>query len=384
MGLVMPASAGSWTAAGSTQLGSNYDDNVQLTTINPIGGWFNSAAFSGQLLFQNDQLNFHVDPRLVVTRYQSETNLNRTERYLGLSTQFNNERGLTNLVLMGSEDTTLTSELGLTDFSVVNKRHRGGSATLSVARSFTESMGLSAQAYASVNKYLDAEDTGLYDYNYGSLVVTGNYQATERSSFFVQTTAGKIVVPVQTKRLFGVVPFKDGGSSYDKVNLSAMLGYRLSINPRWNATVYYGPSQFRTVSSVANSYSYSFNLGHKYELSNLNASYSREVGASGYGSLSQRDQINFSWSRPISERLVTDWIVSSVHSRNVLDNANLETNALQYSDVTGSFGWLINQQWKLSLSAGYSRQKSKYSEVAADRHHAALNVTWNGMAHRVN
>ena len=382
VGAVMPASGGSWSVAGVTQLSSSYDDNVQLTPTNPIGGWFNAAALSGQLKFQDDRFNFQMVPRLVATRYQSESELNRTERYVDLTTQWNNERGSTDLALMGTEDTTLTSEFGLTNFSVVNKKHRSGAAALNLSRTLTENLAISAQAYAAVNKYLDAKDTGLYDYNYASLAVTGSYQATERSSFLIQTTATKIVVPLQKKTLFGF-EVEDGGSRFDKVNLSAMLGYSLNINPRWKATLYYGPSQFRTYSSVDKSYSYSFNVNHKYELTNLNTSYSREVGASGYGSLSQRDRINFSWSKPISEKLVTSVIATSVHTRNVLPDASLETNTLQFSDVTGDLGWLINQFWKLSISAGYSRQQSKNSETTAERNHAALNVTWNGMAHRV-
>lgn len=375
-GAVVPVYAGAWTAAGRTQLSTSYDDNVLLTPETHIGGWYSAADLSAQLQFEADQVVFRADPRLLATRYQSETNLNRTERYLTLFGQFTSELAINSLTLSAAQDTTLTSELGLTGFAAVNKKHRTSAATFNTTHAFNEFVDGSLQLYATTNRYLDAQGTGLIDYNYGSALLNVNYKFTERSSFFLQTSAGKLQVPSQANTIAGL--------DYNKTNLAAVLGYSVMMSPRWKATVYWGPSQVRTGYAVASGSDYSVSVTRKSELMSLATSFTRDVTPSGYGLLSRRDQARLDWNQPLTERWATNWSLISVRTRNVLTDGSLELNSVNYRDLTGGVSWLYSPTWTVSLSAGYTRQQVQGLDVAANRHHAALNISWNGLARRLN
>lgn len=376
--VVSPVWAGAWTTSGNAQLSSSYDDNVLLTVTNPTGGWFNAADVSGRLAFEKDQLIFHVDPRLLATRYKSETDLNRTERYLTVFGQYATLQSVSSLNVTAAQDTTLTSELGLTGLSAANKRHRSESATLNTRYFFNETVDANLQLYATANRYLDAEATGLSDYNYGSAVLNANYQHSDQSAFFLQSTVGHLQVPIQQKS-FGFI----GGSEYSKTNLSAVLGYNWLLNPLWEVTVSAGPSQVRTKTAVASGQEYSLKLTRKSELMTLDTAFNRDVTPSGYGLLSRRDRVQFVLSQPVSERWLTRWLLTSVRTRNIGNDGALDFGILDYRDFTGYIGWRYSPTWTVSLSAGYARQQTQGSDSAAGRRHAALNISWNGLPHRL-
>ena len=373
-GSAAPVYAGAWNYSGRTQLSSTYDDNILLSAGNQyapiLSATAGAADVSGRLQFQDDTLLWQLDPRFLATRYNGEQALNHTEKFLTMLTQFTGERSINALTLTGTEDTTLTSEIGLTGLSAVNKKHRTVTANLNSTWRYNEFIDGGVQLSAYENRYFDKQGTGLVDYDYGTATVNANYRMTERSQFFLQTSVGKLQVPDL--------------NVYDKTNLSAVLGYSTQFSQRWLGTVYYGPSQVRANGSKANGTVYSASLSRKSELTNLSMSYTRDVTPTGYGQFGRRDQVQLALNQPLSERWATNWTVTSIRTRYITATGNLELNTVNYGDVAGNLSWSISPTWTLSLTAGYTRQTVQTVTSAAERNHAALNISWNGLMHRLN
>lgn len=359
------AQAGVWNIAGQGSVGANYDDNVRLSSSNQVADWSGVADASGTLSYQDDAFLFQVNPRVLTARYDVEHAFNRTEEYLTLLVQKTTETGGSSVSLSGTQDTTLTSEPGFTGLSDVNKKHRVGSVTVANSWNLTERMVASTQVYASANRYLDAQLTGLVDYNYGSGVVSASYDWTERSSFTLQASIGKLQVP--------------DIAAYDKVNMSVTLGYRVHFANKWNAELSFGPSKIRTEGRSDTGTVYNASLIHDAELTHINLSVDRDVTPNGYGLLSRREQLRFGLTRELSARWVTDWSATVSRNQNVLPAGGIAQDAVNYADVTGNLGWRMTPTWSVALVAGYTRQRISNVQLAAERQHIALNLTWNGL-----
>lgn len=364
------AQAGVWNVVGQGSLGVNYDDNVRLSSSNQVADWSGVADASGSLSYQDDAFLFQVSPRVLAARYDVEHTSNRTEEYLTLLAQKTTETGNASVSLSGTQDTTLTSELGLTGLSDVNKKHRVGSVTMENSWNLTERIVASTQVYASASRYLDAQLTGLVDYNYGSGVVSASYDWTERSSFTLQASAGKLQVP--------------DIEAYDKVNLSVTLGYRARLASQWNVALSFGPSKIRTEGRTDTGTVYNASLTHDAELMHINLSVNRDVTPNGFGLLSRREQIRLGLTRELGARWVTDWSATVSRNQNVLPAGGIAQDAVTYADVTGNLGWRMTPTWGVALVAGYTRQRVGGSQLTAERQHAALNFTWNGLVRPLN
>lgn len=365
----VPVQAGVWNTAGQGQVGVNFDDNVRLTTDKPTAAWNGVADLSGQLLFQDDAFVWRLSPRVRAVRYDGERVLNRTEQYLTMSAQKKSERGSSSLSLNGTQDTTLTSELGLTGLAEVNKKHRSASVTLSNAWNLNERFNTNAQLYLSANRYLDAELTGLVDYNYGSALLSVGYNWTERSVVSLQASLGKLEVP--------------DNAAYDKTNQAVTLGYGVQLAPRWHANISYGPSQVRTRNRSDRGTVYDAGVTRKSELSDLSLTISRDVTPTGRGSLTRREQMRLGLNQALGERWSSSWSVTAVRNRDLLPESGQTLSAVNYGDITGSLSWRMSPTWNLSLSAGYTQQRVDDGERTAERRHAALNISWNGLTRRL-
>lgn len=359
------AYAGAWNMAGQALAGGSYDDNLRLASANQVADESVMADVSGAFSYQDDAFLLRLNPRVLAVRYDSEREFNRTEQYLTAQTQKTYETGSLSASLSGTQDTTLTSELGLTGLSEVNKKHRVGVITMAGSRNMTERVAVSAQAYASASRYLDAQQSGLVDYNYGSASLSASYDLTRRSNVELQTSAGQLKVP--------------DSAAYDKVNLSATLGYRVQLAPRWRAELSLGPSQIRTQGRTDTGSIYDASLTHDSELTTFSLALTKDVTPNGFGLLSRREQFRLSLTHSLSERWVTDWSAALIRNQNVLPSGGLEQALVTYSDITGSLKWRYTPTWGIALTAAYARQRIGDVQLAAERRQVSLNITWNGL-----
>jgi hypothetical protein len=359
------ARAGAWSTAGQGSIGINYDSNARLSAVDEVADNSAVADVSAALSYQDDAFVFRASPRLVAVRYDHDRSLNRTEQYLTLQSQNTTEQGSGSLTVSGTQNTTLTSEPGFTDRAQVNKQHREADFSINHSRDLTERFSLSGQLTATLSRYVDAESTGLIDYDYGSAGLSSSYDWSTRSRLILQASMGKLQVPHV--------------EAYDKTNLSATLGYRLQISPRWTTSISFGPSQIRTPDRVDNGTVYNVTLAHESLLTNFNFSLTRDVTPNGFGLLSRHEQVRLGLTRALGERWSTDWTLSASRNQNVLPEGGVEQERVTYGDLSGALRWRMTPTWSVAIAAGYSAQHLSNDAPAAERTHGSLNITWNGL-----
>ena len=361
-----PVYAAAWILSEQASANVGYDDNVRLSTINVAVATNISSNVSAHWVRQSDALSWSIDPHLAVIRYTDYSMLNHSEEGVVVTGQQQTERRNSTVSFNWVQDTTLTSELGFTGFSEVNKRHQASVLTVSQTEQWSERFDVQTQLYAASNRYIDAANTGLVNYNYGSAQLSGDYALTERTQLSLDSSIGKLQVP--------------GISNYGKTNASVMLSYSAVFADRWHAKLSYGPSSVRSERSNDQGTVYAVNISRKSATSNLQLAISRDITPTGQGVLTRRQQFTLSASRALSERLSTSITGILVKNDSQFLTNNLNFYGVRYSDLTANLSWNWTPTLTVSLSAGHSDQRIEQAARTAMRNHAALNITWSGLA----
>ena len=372
--LLTLAQADEITMSGAAAVNASYNDNL-LMNEDRVGGWYARAEASARFRWAADQaLSIGVEPRIASSRYQDRPDLDHTQRYLTMALQSSAEKTGQNLTLSGLEDSTLTSELGVTGLAAVNKTHRSASAVYATNHFFSPSLEGALQLSSSIDRYLDAVGTGLIDYQYSTGSATINYKLSDRSAALIQVGAGVLLVPNQSNLI--------AGNDYDKKDFDVMIGLTHSITPQWKASISAGPSQVRSSQSVDKGSAYNAALTHTSESMTMNLQLGRDVTPNGYGVLSRRSQVKFDVNKTINEKLSSGISLVSVRNNYLKTDNDKAVVAVDYREINGNIRWAFYQTWSLAFSAGYAWQDQGTRE--AKRNFASLAISWKGLDQRLN
>ncbi|HVY23369.1 MAG TPA: hypothetical protein VG962_08475 [Steroidobacteraceae bacterium] len=364
------AHAAVWTGSAQGGVHAGYDDNVRLSVNALPATVYDSADLGAHLALQNETVAWSLDPRISVERYRNYHELDRTDTFINTAIQQQSETSQSSLAVGWTRDTTLTSELGLTGLAEVNKHHEATSVTLAHVAQWTERFDTQSQVFITGNRYMDAGNTGLVNYNYGAADIAFGYALNERSRLSLDGSIGRLDVP--------------GFSLYGKTNQSIMLSYSVSFAERWQGKFSAGPSQVRSEFSRESGTVYEFSLNRKSETSTLQLRLSRDITPTGQGVLTRRKQITLSATRSITQRLTATLNGSQVQNDSLLLFNSFNFYGVRYSDVNASLSWAWTPTCVVSLSAGHTEQRLDNSEAKARRNYVSLGVSWNGLTHTLH
>ena len=356
-----------WNGQGQGSVSAGYDDNVRLATTTTSTVRYVSAVAAGHLALQNESLVWAFDPHLSSTRYDHLDEFNRSETSLASSLEQQGEKGTNSLVVNWVQDTTLTSELGHTEFTTINKRHQATSLTAANTQQWSERFSTQSSLYAATNHYMDADRTGLVNYEYGSALASIGYALSLQSQISLDGSIGKLRVPHFAQDT--------------KTNQSVMLSYTLVFAERWNTKLSFGPSQVRSELSTESGTVYEFSINRKSELSSLQLKLARDITPSGQGVLTRREQFSLSASRALSERWNSGVNVSVIRNDSLLLSNSFNFYGVRYSDTSVNLSWRWTPQISLSLYGGHIEQRVQGADRTAARNYATLNLGWYGLGH---
>ncbi len=365
--------AAAWGWNGQSQLASYYDDNVSLAVAKPIQSWSSSLNLAGSLTRHDDAFTWQVAPRINVVRYggkPANKAYDREDQMLSSSFLWRSERGSTRIVLDGTQDTTLTSELGLTGFTQANKLHRSGTATVVRTWRASELHSLNVQLAHNVSRYVDAKFTGLVDYDYTSATLGWQYSLNPLSGVFTNVSAGQLRV----RDLDG----------YDKLNMQAVLGYRRFIGEHGQIELSLGPSSVRNDTRTQRGLTYSAEYSYRAEKSTLSVNASRSTTPTGRGWLSVRDLLVLNNHYPWSERWFSSTSLTVSRNHYVLPDADLDTADVNYAALQTGLGWRMTPSFDVVLAASYARQQVAGTDESANRRQAILTLSWRGLDRELN
>jgi len=358
--------ASEWSATPQLSAHGDYWDNPRLVygggnTVEGI-----TAELSAAIARRTESSEIDISPSIRVRRYSGEDHLDGTDDSLRIFAKKLNE--LTTWMASGTalRDSTLTSELGTTGITQVNKRRDYFDLSLSPTFQVTERSKLSVSLSGLSVQYEDNNAfTGLLDYKYASASITGIRDLSERSQLAIAISAGRNFVPD--------APFNE------MKNYNATLQYIYQWDPTWSVILWAGPSRVTSESSSENGQIYGGSLHHQGELFTIDGSAERNTRPTGSGVIEQVDVVTLTDSLRIAERLSGGIGVSYTRSQESARVIQFRPPGVRYVHVDANLTWQWTERLNVTLSAGRNTQRSDFQGQQAEGYIVSLGFNWTGI-----
>jgi len=359
------AFAAEWTVVPSGQLVTQSEDNARLKSDDGR----TSSALGAQAVMQiqrrTERMNLSFTPRVGVLRYQNDSGLDRDEQQLDAKGQWVGENVTWDGTLAAARDTTLTSELGTTGLTQVNRRHEGIDLMLQPAWRLTERVTVGTSAMWEINRYPGSDQTQLQNYQYGNLSLFASRAFTDRTTITVSAAAGHLNA-------------EQTGSDSDNANVRLQLSHVWS--PLWTMTLAAGPSWVRTDIRSEQGVIYNASLLRALEGGSLALNVGKSVSPSGRGVLTEVENATLSYGGQWTEHLSGGLSLGYVHRSDAIPAFGFEFNDVRYARAGANLAWRMTPSWQLSLSGGNTAQRVRESDTARG-YDVRFSVSWTGDTH---
>ncbi len=362
--------AADWSETLDANLNAAYDTNPALVPGSSIADQSAQLTVDGNLAAQTERDQFTLTPRFSIIRFEQETGLDYQTAALNLAFQQNLERGQWSLTGQALTDSTVTSELGLTGITEINRRHYAGNVSLGYQYLVTERLSWQVQGSWQNTHYTDAAQFGLTNYQYESLELGPAWSFTDRllGSLFFEADE----ISPQSE-----VPEKDYSATAQlKRKLTEQYTWRVSAG----ATRVDVNGAYDTTSGV-------FELGASRQTERVqwDVAVRRSVLPIGLGLLAREDQASLAIAVSTSERSTLNLSFNAIRSDPVslvlYLNPFISLNYLVYAGaswgaVNGEWKYNFSPHWALSLACSQSRARNNNAPQWANGNQARLGVVW--------
>jgi hypothetical protein len=356
------AHAADWHLPPTISLNAEYNDNpwLRYQGVQAVTGGVLDISLPLQAKSERTEFQAVADGRLF--RYNDPL-FSHNDGKLDLSLKDVGERSTFAGTANWTHDTTLTSELGTTGLTAVDKRHTHFDASLSpqVRLSARDLMGLSLAAES--NHYEEAALTGLVAYRYASALVGYQRQTDPVTLIGVGFQAAKLFVPERTalESTNDVLRFTVSHAFSERLSFEAFAGPTLA---RQHAFETRGAAGQLAVKYVGLRTDLSLQVG-------------RQLAPTGYGTLTEQTSVAVSMARRLTEKLSSVTTLSYLDT-NYLFGTTTTTFRYRVSDwrVDQGLTWQWTERVALSLAASETRQAIDLVASHAQRFTANLGVSW--------
>lgn len=360
------------TTAYRTGRAADWQD---LLVANLTGGWvsnpsllpdvsqgdrFASLTLSGTGALSTEVSQLTFAPRLAVTRYDMFKNLNTDTGAVDAAYTRTFERGKWTFSAEALVDSTLTSELGLTGITNINRRHEAYSGTTSYESSPQERLSWFANGLWASNRYIDAASVGLEAYRY----VSANLGPTW--SFSDRVSSSLVLGADQTST--------QSSPNQDTHSASLRVNSQWSERSAWSlqagtTQVDAGPSHSTAALLVLTASS----TGERYH---WDASLRHDVSPIGLGTLARTDRATFNLHTALSERSELNFYCNLIRSA--------PASIAQFTVYNGAEWAQLGAEWHRQLTgnfdaiAGFSRAHARSGTAVpwADQTQIRLSILW--------
>ena len=364
------ALAADWSESLEAAANVAYATNPQLQPGSKVGDQVALLAVDGSTSVQTERGQLSATPRFSITRYERETGLDIDTGSLDFSYLQKLERGQWTLSGQALTDSTVTSELGLTGITSVNRRHDAAAVSPGYQYFSSERLSWLLQGSWQLTRYSDARRFGLTDYDYASVQFGPSWGFSER-------VKGSLVVEADRVRPQDGTPEKDYSASLQlKRNLSEQYAWRVSAGV---TRVDSGGSSSATSSLLE------LGATRQAELVQWDISLRRAVLPIGLGLLARQDQATAGIVVGTSEQSTLSLSVSAIRTDPVSLSLYLSPAiSLRYLVYSGASWGQASAEWKYrlspnwALSAAYvqARARSGNLQEWANGNQARIGVQW--------
>jgi hypothetical protein len=361
--LCTAADAAEWLVSPTARASSEYTDNPRFL---PDGGLSTAGAaieLASSLRRRSERSDLSLSPRVRSARYENDESLDSDDQYLDGQYTFATERSQWTVSSGFTRDTTLTSEIGATGIVQANRRHEGITVSAGPTLQATERVAVGAQAYWLDSRYVDAESTGLVNYEYRAATLFANIALSELEGISWTAQHSELRVDGQDSRT-------------RSTNIS--LGWRYRPLALWTLDLSAGPAFVETDFGNDSGVVFSADLQRRSERWTSGLKAARDLTPTGRGVLTRRDQLVLSADRRFTERLSGAVAARWIRNQDLLPQPGVAFSEVEYGRLELSLNWRLTQHWTLSLAGGGAQQKYDSRPDGVDNYRTSLSIVWNG------
>jgi hypothetical protein len=357
--------AADWSNSLEAAANGAYVTNPTLVVGSHLTDETAQVILSDHTTAETERGQLTVTPQFSATRYKHESNLDITAGSLDLTLVEKLERGQWSFEGLGLTDSTVTSELGTTGVTNVNRRHTAGSLSLSYQYSSTERLSWQVQGSGQLTRYSDAAAFGLVNYDFGSVQFGPMWSFSER-------VQGSLILEADR-----INP--EGGTKQNDYSAYLQLKRSFSEKYAWRASVGGTRIDYGSASASAGSQTsslYEVGASRKGERVQWDVSVKHAVLPIGIGLLAPETVAAFAMTVATSERGSLSLTLNGIRTEPV--------HEYQYLVYSGGWWGQVGAEWKYqftthwALSAGYLQGRARYSSGSewATGNQARLGILW--------
>jgi len=362
--------AADWSQTLEASANAAYATNPVLVPGSHVTDELAQLSIDGNTMAQSELDQLTITPRLSITRYDHEPGLNYQSGAISLAYQHTLERGQWSLSGQALGDSTLTSELGLTGITDINRRHYASTVTAAYQYLATERLSWDVQGAWQDTRYTNALQFGLTNYSYWSAQFGPEWNFTDRIVGELSFETDEISPQSQPSE-------KDYSATLQlKRKLTEQFTWRISAG----ATRVDVPGAYDTTSGV-----FEIGASRQTERVQWDIAIKRAVLPIGLGLLAREDQAAASIAVSTSERSTLTVSVSILRTDPVslvfYLNPEISLNYLVYAGaswgaVNGEWRYNFSPHWALSLAASAARARNNDVPQWANGNQARLGIVW--------
>lgn len=356
-----------WGLSTDVQMYALGDENPGLRATDKTSSIAGVTDLRAHAYRRGETTEFTLDPSLHIQRYGANARgFDQDTGGVSGGIQSRSERGSWAINFGALRDTTLTSELGTTGITQLNLLHESFRLSTSASRLLTERLTLLVGADASYDRYPDGAQRSLYDYRRQSARLVGTYALGERFQFGLAAASAWY----DSSGPFG---------QSDSQNATANLRYALGT--RWSVGASAGPSWVNSTAGRTTGTDYSLDISRRSELGSVALNGGRSISTTGYGLLTQSDQLSIQGALQLTENLSARASLSGVQTQQIFTVFGLTFSNVRYLRTDLAAQWQFSRNWNLLVGAGYTQQHIQYSEADQQGFTARVGLTWHRNLH---
>jgi hypothetical protein len=322
--------AADWSLAPTLTLGVDYDTNRSLL-IEPrssAGAEGNLQLFMGRSL---ENLSLSLTPA-VGFQWFSDPTLQRANSFaLTAVANWSGERSSLSMKTNVNDQNLLYVELFDTGIVDQGTRRLLGETDIGWTFAQTERLSLSASGAFQDITFHGGIEPALEDSRYATFGLNEGAALTERFEFDVGATVGRFTSPAQAAVT----------DSYD-VN----VGFKYKPSARLSASGDLGVNELSYGASATRGLTFDLSLSYATEVGTLALTGSRGASPSGFGELTERDALQVSYARSLSDRLTITPALDFFRTSVAIGPFPLDLRT--YADASLTLAWRASAAWTLS------------------------------------
>lgn len=389
-----PAKALEWSAQPSLHLGYEHNNNPRLTleSHNTVNGTIVSPSLDLNVASESWKITGNAEASR--KHYSGESDLDRDEHTLSLSSVYQSERNSWQLSGSQTHDSVLSQQIG-PDFGIAQTQIQRETNTVSPAWTWfmTETTQVQFAYQASGVAYENGLSAGLYDYSYrtGSATLTkamsprsqvfwsGAYSIYRAPSFALEqkTSSAQIGVASDLSETLHL-SLSAGGR---KTTSQQAIAICTVPNPFFP---FFGPACFQTENVAFNTKDsgvvYNAELRKKLDTVGAKISLSRAIDPTGTGGQVQTDRLDMSIGKPFSARLRGSFYAYVYDVRTVAGSVTNTDRRIYGAQPKVWWEWTSSSELSLAYAYTHLKRQEETRAVSSSAIYLDLNYTWQKMA----